>query len=508
MSQQPSNRLMTMLNRPRQLVPALLAALALAAAPAASQPASSPSSAEAHISRAEYESRRATVAEAIGGGVLLVRAAPEPVQDYLSFYQDPSFDYLTGIREPDAALVVVRRGGTTTSMLFVEARNAAREVWSGFRLGTEGARSRTGVTSRLLEELPAVLDSLVRPVDTLWVAGAAQGDTLVAAFADGHPALVVRNAGRAILNARAFKSDAELALLRQAIDITVSAHQQAMRLVEPGMNEFEVQALIEYTFRRNGADRPAFASIVGSGPNATTLHYNANDRFMRAGEMLVMDIGASYRGYAADVTRSIPVSGTFSAEQREVYTIVREAQRAAERQAAVGRPWRALSDSAQGVIAAGLARLGLIDSVGATYDCGRGRGCPQVGLYYMHGLGHGIGLVVHDPDQHEVTGRLDVGSIFTIEPGIYVRENLLDVIPDTPANGALRARIRERLARYANIGVRIEDDYLVTPTGLEWLSRGAPREIDEIEAAMRVPYTGPAERDGAVVERYGRGGAR
>lgn len=480
--------------RPHQVAAAVLVALSMAAAPAASQ--SSP------ISRGEYAARRDTVSGALGGGVLLVRGAAEPSQDYLSFYQDPSFEYLTGIREPDAALVVTRRGGTTTSFLFVEARDAAREVWSGFRLGTAGAAERSGIPSRLLDELPAVLDSLVRPVDTLWVAGTARGDSLVASFADGHPALVVRDAGRAIGGARAFKSAAEIALLRQAIDITVSAHQQAMRLVRPGLNEFEVQALIEYTFRRNGADRPAFASIVGSGPNATTLHYNANDRFMRAGDVLVMDIGASYRGYAADVTRTVPVSGTFSADQRAVYTIVRDAQRAAERQATVGASWRTLSDSARTVIASGLARLGLVESADASYECAPGRRCPQVGLYYMHGLGHGIGLEVHDPERHERTGKLEAGSIFTIEPGIYVRANLLEVIPDTPANAALRERLRTTLPRFASIGVRIEDDYLVTPTGLEWLSRGAPREMDEVEALMRQPYDGPAPRDSALVERY------
>jgi Xaa-Pro aminopeptidase len=242
---------------------------------------------------------------------------------------------------------------------------------------------------------------------------------------------------------------------------------------------------------------------VGSGPNATTLHYNRNDRFMAAGEMLVMDVGASYRGYAADVTRSVPVSGTFSPAQREIYRIVRDAQAAAERQARVGVPWRQLADSAAGTLAAGLARLGLVDSAGATYECGpNGRRCPQLALYYYHGLGHGIGLEVHDPEQHEVAGRLGVNSVFTIEPGLYVRAGLLDLVPDTRANAALRARLRGLLPRYANVGVRIEDDYVVTPDGPEWLSRGAPREIAEIEALMREPWTGPSPRDRATVEGY------
>ncbi len=423
-------------------------------------------------------------------------------EDYLRFYQNPWFDYLTGIREPGAALVMVRRGGDVKSFLLVEPRDASREVWSGFRLGADGAEKRSGIPSRLAKELPALLESMLGPTDTLWVAGTAADDPTVASLVADRPSLVVRRADRAIRAARAFKSEAEIALIRQAIDITVLAHQQAMQVIEPGMNEFEVQALIEYTFRRNGADRPSFASIVGSGPNATTLHYNANDRFMNSGDMLVMDIGASYRGYAADVTRSVPVNGKFSPDQRAVYTIVREAQKAAERQATVGTSWRVVSDSARGVIAEGLARLGLVDSADAQYECAPGRSCSQVALYYMHGLGHGIGLDVHDPDRHELTGALAVGSIFTIEPGIYVRANLLEVIPDTPANAALRARLRTTVPRFANIGVRIEDDYVVTANGLEWLSRGAPREIDEIEALMRKPYTGPAARDASLVERY------
>lgn len=466
--------------------------------------------ATAQIPAAEYAQRRATVARSLGGGVLLVHGAPEPERDYLSFYQDPSFEYLAGIREPGAALVTVARGDSVSSMLFVEPRDPTREVWSGRRLGTAGAGKLSGMPSRLIETLPAALDSLLGAGDTLWLAGdpsargGADADSLVARLRARKSGLVVRDGGRAVLGARAFKSAAELDLLRQAIGITVVAQRDAMRLVRPGMNEFEVQALVEYTFRRNGADRPSFASIVGSGPNATTLHYNANDRFMAAGEMLVMDIGASYRGYAADVTRSVPVSGTFTAEQRAVYTIVRDAQRAAEREARVGASWRTVSDSASAVIGAGLAGLGLVDGPGASYECAPERRCSQVGLFYMHGLGHGIGLEVHDPERHELTGALEAGSIFTIEPGIYVRANLLEIIPDTPANAALRQRLRAALPRYANIGVRIEDDYLVTPTGLEWLSRGAPREIDEVEALMREPYSAPSPRDSSVVERYRR----
>jgi Xaa-Pro aminopeptidase len=279
-----------------------------------------------------------------------------------------------------------------------------------------------------------------------------------------------------------------------------------MRQIASGQNEFETQALIEYTFRRNGADRPSFATIVGSGPNSTTLHYNADDRFMEAGDVVVMDVGSSYLGYAADVTRTVPVSGTFTAEQRQIYQIVRDAQAAAERQLKPGAPVDRMRDSATAVIAAGLTRLGLIESPTATFECetGGARGsCPQHFMYYMHGLGHGIGLDVHDPDQYYVTGKIEAGSAFTIEPGIYVRANLLEILPDTDRNRAMIAKIRPAVQRFANIGIRIEDDYVVTDRGVEWISK-APREIDEVEASMREEFAGPMPRDSTKVNWYKR----
>jgi len=293
-------------------------------------------------------------------------------------------------------------------------------------------------------------------------------------------------------------------LIRQAVDITVLAQREAMAAIEPGMNEFEIQALIEYTFRRNGADRPSFSTIVGSGPNSTTLHYNVDDRFIEPNDVIVMDIGASYKGYAADVTRTVPANGKFSPPQRAVYEIVRAAQAAAERQAKLGASARLMTDSSSAVLAAGLAKLGLIEAPPATYDCVVGdtpRKCPQYRLYYMHGIGHGIGLEVHDPDQFYFTQQIAPGSAFTIEPGIYVREHVLDEMPDTPGNRAIAAKLRAAVATYRNIGIRIEDDYIATDKGVEWISR-APREIDEIEAAMRGSYAGPPKRDPALVEKY------
>jgi Xaa-Pro aminopeptidase len=219
-----------------------------------------------------------------------------------------------------------------------------------------------------------------------------------------------------------------------------------------------------------------------------------NDRVMRAGEVVVMDIGASYEGYAADVTRTVPVSGRFTPDQRAIYEIVLEAQKAAERVAKVGASSAAWQAAADSVIARGLARLGLIESPSAEFDApwvaqcaDRARLCKQYALFLPHGLGHGIGLEVHDPAiYYEEQRTFGEGDIFTIEPGIYVNPAVLELLPSTPRNRALVAKIRPLIDRYANTGVRIEDDYVVTSRGLERLTQ-APREVSEIEAAMRKP---------------------
>jgi Xaa-Pro aminopeptidase len=466
----------------------------------------------------EYRQRREALAARLPDGVLLAIGAPEPRHDYLPFFQEPSFYYLTGFQEPNAALVMVKRGGSLSATMFVEPRVPAQEVWSGARLGTEGVARLMGTAARPAPQLPAALDSLLRTGLPLHIVGdvraqdTAAGDErpatpdeqLVESLRRKHRGLRVQVVTNIVEQMRGTKSPTELAFIRQAVDITVRAHNEALRALAPGMNEFELQALIEYTFRRNGADRPAFASIVGSGPNSTTLHYNRNDRFIEAGDVVVMDVGASYKGYAADLTRTLPSSGTFSREQRAIYQLVRDAQAAAEREAKVGAAAARMSEAASGTLAAGLARLGLIESPTARFDCeidGTRRECPQLALFYMHGLGHGIGLEVHDPEQYYFGGVIRQGSAFTIEPGIYVRANVLDVLPDTPRNRALVARLRPTVERYKNIGIRIEDDYIVTDRGVEWISR-APREIDEIERLMRERYEGPAARDAALVERY------
>jgi Xaa-Pro aminopeptidase len=474
----------------------------------------------AQVPSAEYAQRRAALAAKMQDGVLLAIGAQEPAQDYLSFYQNEPFTYLTGYNEPNAALVLVKRAGQTSSMLFVEEKDPGAEVWTGKRFGPEGATKATGINARPRAQLKAVLDSLLNSASQLYVVGdvrltarpgeegatLSRDDQFVRAIASSHASLKLASANQSVAMLRGTKSPAELDLIRKAVTVTVEAQKEAMRAIEPGMNEFEIQALIEYTFRRNGADRPSFGTIVGSGPNSTTLHYNADDRFMNAGEVVVMDIGASYRGYAADVTRTVPVSGTFTPDQRAIYQIVRDAQAAAERQAKLGAKAQLMSDSASAVMAAGLARIGLIESPNATYDCGpaqQPQQCSQLELYYMHGLGHGIGLEVHDPDQFYFTGTIAQGSAFTIEPGIYVRENLLEILPKTAKNDALIAKLRPAVEKYKNIGVRIEDDYIGTDKGVEWISR-APREIAEVEAMMKETLAEGTKRDASKVDWYRR----
>ena len=467
----------------------------------------------------EFTGRRADLAAKLPDGVVVALGGHDPAQDYLSFEQNPSFYYLTGFKEPDAALLMYVKGGALQSAtLFVNSRQPSREVWTGTRVGVEGVSDRTGLRGRPSSDLPRVLDSLAAtgiPFNVIGEVSRPPDEEGALSFRTPDEQIFDRLKRRfaslrltvvndAVEQLRGTKSEAELTLIRNAVDITVRAQREVIPTIKPGMNEFELQALIEYTFRRNGADRPSFSTVVGSGPNSTTLHYNQDDRFIGSNDLIVMDIGASFKGYAADVTRTVPASGTFSPEQRIIYQIVRDAQRSAERHATLGSAARLMSDSASATLANGLTRVGLIESPNATYDCGTStqpRQCAQLQLYYMHGIGHGIGLEVHDPDQYYYSGRIQAGSAFTIEPGLYVREHLLEEIPDTPRNKEFASRVRNAVAQYRNIGVRIEDNYIVTTKGVEWISQ-FPREINEIEELMRKGSPGVAARDEFRVEKY------
>jgi Xaa-Pro aminopeptidase len=454
------------------------------------------------ISRSEYVARRDSLAARLDSGVVVAFGATPPT-GISPPTQLPAFRYLTGFLEPDAALVLVVRGGRATGTLYTQARDPRRALYDGFPPDSSTVATETGLAVRAMPALAPSLDSLAAsglPFFTLRdYAGAdyAESDSLtrgaafMRAFATAHPRLTLRDAHPTVDSLRARKSAAELALLRRAIGITVAAQREAMRAVRPGRWEYEIEALFASAFRRQGSDGLAFGSIIGSGPNSTQYHYETNNRRMAAGDVVVMDVGAAASGYAADVTRTVPVSGRFTPQQRAIYQIVRDAQAAAERVARPGAPYRAWRDAARDVVARGVARLGLTEGPDATFDppwADQCRDdpvrCTQSFLYMAHGLGHGIGLEVHDPPRpSKVEGAFAPGEVFTIEPGVYVSTRLLDILPDTPKNRQMIAKVRPAVERYNNIGIRIEDDYAITDNGLEWLSR-APREIGEIEAAM------------------------
>lgn len=499
-----------------------MVALNLAVPLAAQAPSLGPS--PVGFTQADYAARRDSLLARIDSGVVVVPGGREPIGHYPPFRQVPAFRYLTGFLAPDATLVLVKSAGHVTGTLFIEPPAPRTEFYTGARVRYDDVSREMHLNARSNEELNPVLDSLTSTHLPYYFVSDAEsaefvrddslsfGRALARRLEASHPGLEVRDATSVEEALRAHKSAGEIAMLRRAAQISDLGHRAAMQALVPNMNEYQIQALMEYTFRNAGADRPGYSSIVGSGPNATTLHYDADDRWMHAGEVVVMDVAAEYQGYSADETRTLPVSGTFTPDQRAIYQIVRNAQAAGERQVKPGVPAAQMVDSIAAIVAGGLTRLGLIDSAAATFDappgfCNRSDNvCPQWMLFYPHGPTHGIGLDVHDPAQY-YAGPHDfgVGDAFTIEPGIYVRTSLIDVLPDTPRNREYIARIRPLLQRYANIGVRIEDDYVVTATGVERLTH-SPREIPEIEALMKHRPTARAPEGGERSRESGEPG--
>jgi Xaa-Pro aminopeptidase len=454
------------------------------------------------IATAEYAARRDSLAGRIDSGIVVAFGGRTPVGPE-RFMQLPAFRYLTGFLEPDAALVMLVRPGATRATLFTSARDPRRALYDGFPPDSAEVARQTGIHARSIDALPGQLDSLagsglpIYPLRDFASADASETDSLtrgahfMSRFVQAHPGSTVRDAHPILDSLRTRKSPAEQAMLRRAIDLTVGGLREVMRALEPGMWEYQAEAMFQSAFRRNGGDGTAFVSIIGSGPNSTQYHYNANNRRIEKGEVVVMDVGAGYGGYAADVTRTLPANGRFNAEQRAVYQIVRDAQAAAEKLARPGASFEAWRNAAREVVARGVAKLGLTEGVDATFDppwaeqcTGNAAACTQAFLYMAHGLGHGIGLEVHDrPHPWYGAGSFQAGDVFTIEPGIYVSRKLLEILPDTPKNRAMIAKVRPAVERYHDIGVRIEDDYLITERGADWLSR-APREIAEVEAEM------------------------
>lgn len=472
-------------------VTALAAAIALPAA--------------AQVPAAEFAARRDSLAARMGDGVLLAFGGRTPVTDFGPFYQLAAFHYLTNFDEPDAAFVMVARGGKPASgTIFLTPIEPRMAFYYGRRPDSASVVRTLGMAARSFAAVDQVVDSLASSGLPFYVladfadADFARQDSLtrggqfMRAVAARHNGLVVRDAHAIVDQLRARKSSAEIALLRRAAEISSQGHLEAMRIAQP-TKEYELQAALEYAFTRLGGARPAYGSIVGGGAHGTQLHYMRDRGDVKPGDLVVMDAATEYEGYAGDVTRTIPVSGSYTPEQRAIYQLVRDAQAAAERNSKPGMSAAAAQDSAFDVRARGLARLGLIESVDATFDppwradCARQpRSCKQAMFWMIHGISHGLGLAVHDPAQFYFNAdrTFRPGDAFTIEPGIYLGTAMFESLPDTPKNRAFIATVRPVVQRYENTGVRIEDDYVITDNGLERMST-APREISEIEAVMR-----------------------
>ncbi|MCH7495179.1 MAG: aminopeptidase P N-terminal domain-containing protein [Candidatus Marinimicrobia bacterium] len=398
------------------------------------------------------------------------------VHDYR---QDSDMFYLTGFEEP-RSIAVIRPGDEKHKfILFVRKKDKLRETWDGRRHGTKGAMEIFGAdTAYVIEDFEKMLRELVRGAKTIYHNFGADeelSETITGRFAasGGRADVVLKNARFLLGEMRKIKSDWEIKSLRKAIDITSEAHREAMKSAQPGMGEYEIEAVIEYTYRKHGVQRPGFPSIVGSGANSTILHYQTNEMKMNKGDMLLVDIGAEWGYYTADVTRTYPVSGKFSKEQAAIYQIVYDAQEAAFKISKPGTSRKELSDTVLNSVVDGLINVGLLS--GTREEIIKDRSYRK---FYMHGFGHWIGLDVHDSGAYTEDGESVVmrpGMVYTIEPGVYIAED------------------EEVDPKWWNIGVRIEDCILITEKGYELLSDKSPRKIKDIEKLMK--KKGLAQKD-------------
>jgi Xaa-Pro aminopeptidase len=470
------------------------------------------SSASAQDLKSEIAGRRAALAKTIGEGTLVVVAAPEASISRNGYVPDQNYLYLSGLREPGGALVLRAHAGAADAKLFVAEKDPAAEVWTGVRLGVPGAQAATGISAAPAGELAAALRAALASSDTLLVVndtnpGQPLGD-LVHELRAGGETVVLKDVSGAVNRLRAVKSASELTLIRKAAELTLLGFDAAVSAIAPGHYEYELEAALRAGYRRNGADgADGFPPIVASGDNATTLHYEANDSQLPANGMVLMDVGAAYHDYVADFTRTLPVNGRFSAAQRAFYQVVLDAQLKGEAAAKARGDWRAVNDSARRTLAAGLTRLGLIEAPDATYDPAPGERCPQAPsggcyqwfIYYMHAVGHGVGLDVHDP----MLPTLQPGTVFMIELGAYVRRHIETIVADTPRNKAFLAKTAAARERFAGYGARLEDEYFSTPSGVEWITQW-PREMADVEAREAKLRASPPPHDPAVLQRYPR----
>jgi Xaa-Pro aminopeptidase len=439
-----------------------------------------------------YVNRRARVLaqmHAQGGGVAIIPTAPEVMRNADADYpyrHDSYFYYLTGFTEPEATLVLVA-GEKDQTILFCREKNEEREIWDGYRYGPEAAREAFGLdAAHSIASIDTELPKLMANAPALFYAlgSSSRLDDQIKGWLNAVRAQV--RAGvtapstafdiRVILNEMRLVKDAyEIGIMQRAADITAEAHARAMRCSRAGLREYHLEAELLHEFRRNGSQFPAYGSIVAAGPNACVLHYRAGDAELRDGELVLIDAGCELDSYASDITRTFPVSGKFSGPQKALYEIVLDAQYAAIAATRPGARFTDGHDAALRVLAQGMLDTGLLDKnkVGSLDDVIANGNYRQ---FYMHRTGHWLGMDVHDvgdyrdpaPAGAEKPWRtLAPGMVLTIEPGIYVR----------PAEGVPDA--------FWHIGIRIEDDALVTTDGCEILTRKAPKTVAEIEAVMK-----------------------
>ncbi len=392
------------------------------------------------------------------------------------FRQDSDFLYLTGFEEPEAIAVLAPTRDQKYTM-FLRPRDPEREIWDGKRAGIEGAKSEYGANEALpvatfAEKLEEILDGAPTLYYRLGV-NPDLDDMIIRQIARMrainrkpiHPPTTIIDPATIVHEMRVLKSEAEIELMQRAADIAAQAHVEAMKSVRAGMKEYQVEALIEQIFRREGAAAPAYTSIVGAGANATVLHYISNDGDLRDGDLLLVDAGAEYKGYASDITRTYPINGKFSKAQREIYDLVLEAQTSCVEMVKPGVTHDQLKQHSVEVLTAGMVRLGLLQ--GEPEELIKTEKYKQ---FYMHGLGHMLGIDVHDVGRYyydQESRALEPGVVMTVEPGLYISPDSKDV-PE----------------QYLGIGVRIEDDVLCTSNGPRVLTNKVPKDAGEIEALM------------------------
>ncbi|HSN21748.1 MAG TPA: aminopeptidase P N-terminal domain-containing protein [Usitatibacter sp.] len=425
-----------------------------------------------------HKARRARLARELETGVVIVPTAPERSRNADALYDyrwDSGFYYLTGFREPEAVLVMAL-GSRPRSILFCREKNLEREIWDGYRHGPDQARELFGFDeaypyAELDERLPDLLAN--REVVHTPVGSDPGWDQRVAAWLNAVRAKVrsgitapaqIRDVRAAVNDMRLVKDEHELALMRRAAQISGAAHVRAMRAAAPGMREYQVEAELLHEFLKNGARAPAYGSIVAGGANACVLHYRENSAPLRKGELLLIDAGCELESYASDITRTFPVAARFSGAQRDVYELVLAAQEAAIRAVKPGADFIDYHDAATKVLVQGLIDLRLCR--GNVDEVLEDNSYKQ---FYMHRTGHWLGLDVHDAGDYMRKGKwrkLKPGMVLTVEPGLYIRPG-----PKVPK-------------AFWNIGVRIEDDVLVTSKGREILTKDCPKRVKDVEEAV------------------------